>query len=76
MCLVGTGFFQLIGPTMDSTMTAATSPSLDPVAKTAVQNSHKSAIKSVNMWMLWAAVAIPMLWGILKALQEVNFLFQ
>jgi hypothetical protein len=30
----------------------------------------------VNMWMLWAAVAIPMLWGILKALQEVKFLFQ
>jgi hypothetical protein len=61
---------------MDSTMIAATPPSLAPVAKTAVQNSHKSAIKSANMWILWAVVAIPMLWGVSKALEEVKFLFQ
>jgi hypothetical protein len=65
-----------MGATMDSTMSAATSPSLDSGAKTAVQNSRNSSVKSASLWILWAAVAIPMLWGVLKALEEVKFLFQ
>ncbi|HEY6619275.1 MAG TPA: hypothetical protein VIY68_07010 [Steroidobacteraceae bacterium] len=41
----------------------------------AVQNT-KSAASTLKLVLLWLAVGIPMLWGILKALEDVQPLFR
>jgi hypothetical protein len=39
----------------------------------AVQNQGAAALKLV---LAWLAVGIPMLWGIMKALQDTQYLFR
>ena len=41
----------------------------------ALQNA-KSAASALKLVLLWLAVGIPMLWGVLNALQEVQPLFR
>ncbi len=41
----------------------------------ALQNA-KSAATALKLVLLWLAVSIPMLWGVLNALQEVQPLFR
>jgi hypothetical protein len=40
----------------------------------ALQNSDKSA--TLKLWLLWLAVSLPLLWGVMKALEDVPYLFQ
>jgi hypothetical protein len=42
--------------------------------QSAVQNS-KSAASTLKLVLVWLAVSIPMLWGIMKALEDVRHLF-
>jgi hypothetical protein len=30
----------------------------------------------VKLWLLWLAVGLPLLWGVMKALEDVPYLFQ
>jgi hypothetical protein len=40
----------------------------------AVQNS-KSPIATLKLILVWLAVSVPMLWGIMKALENVQTIF-
>jgi hypothetical protein len=42
--------------------------------QSAVQNS-KSAASTLKLVLLWLAVSIPMLWGIMNALENVQTIF-
>jgi hypothetical protein len=43
--------------------------------QSAVRNANGTA-STLKLVLVWLAVSIPMLWGILKALQEVQPLFR
>jgi hypothetical protein len=58
---------------MENTLDGAAGAALSE--QPAVQNS-KSAASTFKLVLLWLAVSIPMLWGIVKALQEVQPLFR
>lgn len=58
---------------MENTLNGAADEALSDTS--AVQNA-KSAGSIIKLVSLWLAVSIPMLWGILKALQEVQPLFR
>jgi hypothetical protein len=49
---------------------AAGAPSID---QSAVQNTHSAA--TLKLLLLWLAVGIPMLWGMMKALENVQTIF-
>jgi hypothetical protein len=58
---------------MENTLGGAAGPALSEPS--AVQNA-KSAASTLKLVLLWLAVSIPMLWGILKALEDVQPLFR
>ncbi len=58
---------------MENTLNGAAGEALREPS--AVQNA-KTAGSIIKLVLLWLAVSIPMLWGILKALQEVQPLFR
>lgn len=58
---------------MENTLDGAARAALGEQSAVRNANSAASALKFV---LLWLAVGIPMLWGILKALQEVQPLFR
>jgi hypothetical protein len=58
---------------MENTLDRAAGAALSEPS--AVQNA-KSAASTLKLVLLWLAVSIPMLWGILKALEEVQPLFR
>ena len=57
---------------MENTLEAAADASL--AEQSAVQNS-KSAAATLKLILVWLAVSIPMLWGIMKALENVQTIF-
>jgi hypothetical protein len=57
---------------MENTLDGAAGAALNE--QPAVQNA-KSEASTFKLVLLWLAVSIPMLWGIVKALQEVQPLF-
>jgi len=58
---------------MENTLNGAAGAALSEPS--AVQNG-KSAGSTLKLVLLWLVVSIPMLWGILKALEEVQPLFR
>lgn len=58
---------------MENTLNGAAGAALSEPS--AVQNA-KSAGSPLKLVLLWLAVSIPMLWGVLKALEEVQPLFR
>lgn len=58
---------------MENTLDGAAGAALGE--QSAVRNAN-SAASTLKLVLLWLAVGIPMLWGILKALQEVQPLFR
>ena len=57
---------------MENTLERAADSSL--AEQSAVQNA-KSAAATFKLLLVWLAVSIPMLWGIMKALEDVGNLF-
>ncbi len=57
---------------MENTLNGAADAPLSD--QSAVQNA-KSAASTLKLVLLWLAVSIPMLWGIMKALEDVQTLF-
>jgi hypothetical protein len=57
---------------MENTLEGAADASV--TEQSAVQNT-KSAASTLKLVMVWLAVSIPMLWGIMKALEDVRHLF-
>jgi hypothetical protein len=57
---------------MENTLEGAADASL--AEQSAVQNT-KSAAVTLKLVLVWLAVSIPMLWGIMKALEDVGNLF-
>jgi hypothetical protein len=58
---------------MESTMRSGAGGPLSE--KSAVQNA-KSAASTFKLVLVWLAVSLPMLWGIMKALEDVQSLFR
>jgi hypothetical protein len=57
---------------MENTLDSAAGAPLSE--QSAVQNA-KSAASTLKLVLLWLAVGIPMLWGMMKALEDVQTLF-
>ena len=57
---------------MENTLQGAADASV--AEQSAVQNT-KSAACTLRLALVWLAVSIPMLWGIMKALEDVRNLF-
>jgi hypothetical protein len=58
---------------MENTLEGAAGASLSE--QSAAQNDE-SAASTLKLVLVWLAVGIPMLWGILKALEDVQSLFR
>lgn len=58
---------------MENTLKGAAGAALSD--QSAVQNDA-SATSALKLVLVWLAVSIPMLWGIMKALEEVQPLFR
>lgn len=56
---------------MENTLDRAAAASLSE--QSAVQN-EKGAAATLKLVLIWLAVSIPMLWGIMKALEDVQSL--
>ena len=56
---------------MENTLDGAAGAPLSE--QSAVQN-EKSAAATIKLVLIWLAVSIPMLWGIMKALEDVQSL--
>ena len=54
---------------MDNTMRGEAGASLSPGKESAVQNTAHSTSK-LKLLLVWLAVGLPMIWGIIKALQD------
>ena len=66
------GANDLPGGIMENTLdSAAGAPSIE---QSAVQNTQSAAAK-LKLVLLWLAVGIPMLWGMMKALENVQTIF-
>jgi hypothetical protein len=48
------------------------------ISRIAEQGAEQRIIKSgtVKLWLLWLAVGLPLLWGVMKALEDVPYLFR
>jgi hypothetical protein len=57
---------------MDDTLDSAASASLS--GQSALQNA-RSAASTLKLALVWLAVSIPMLWGAMKALENVQTIF-
>jgi hypothetical protein len=57
---------------MENTLNGAADAPLSE--QSAVQNA-KNPASTLKLVLLWLAVSIPMLWGIMKALEDVQTLF-
>jgi hypothetical protein len=55
-----------------NTMNPADGETYSTVQESAVQNSGSRTLQKVTFYLVWLAVSIPMIWGVLKALDEVQ----
>ena len=46
-----------------------------PLAEQSAVQNTKGAASTMKLVLIWAAVSIPMLWGIMKALENVQTIF-
>jgi hypothetical protein len=58
-----------------NTLDATDGQTFDDVQESAVQNAGSSAGRKVSLLLLWAAVGLPLIWGVLKAWEEVRPMF-
>ena len=56
---------------MESTMHGTAGESLSQGEQSAVQNTN-SAASTIKLLLLWLAVGLPLLWGVMKQLEEVR----
>jgi hypothetical protein len=56
---------------MENTMHAAAGESLSHIERPAVRNTGGMAAK-IKLLLLWLAVGLPLLWGVVKQLEEVG----
>lgn len=61
---------------MVNTISGSAAQSLSQVEPAAVRNAHKSGNQTVKLLLVWAAVSVPMVWGVMKAVEDVKYLFQ
>lgn len=54
---------------MDNTMRGGAGASLSPGKESAVQNTAHATSK-LKLLLIWLAVGLPMIWGIIKTLQD------
>lgn len=54
---------------MDNTMRGAAGASVTPGKESAVQNTAHGTSK-LKLLLVWLAVLLPMIWGVIKALQD------
>ncbi|HEX3602884.1 MAG TPA: hypothetical protein VHU43_02250 [Steroidobacteraceae bacterium] len=54
---------------MDNTMRGAAEAALTPGNQSAVQN-HAQATSKLKLLLVWLAVALPLIWGVIKTLED------
>ena len=54
---------------MDNTMRGGGGASLSPGTQSAVQNNAHSTSK-LKLLLVWLAVVLPLIWGVIKTLQD------
>lgn len=59
---------------MENTITADADVSRPQGGRSAVQNVSTST-STLKLVLLWLAVGLPLLWGAMKALEDVGYLF-
>ncbi len=47
-----------------------------PESRTEPAQRNSDRFGTVKLWLLWLAVSLPLLWGVMKALEDVPYLFQ
>ena len=55
---------------MDNTLRGDAGASLSPGKESAVQNAAAPATGKLKLLMLWLAVGLPIVWGIIKTLED------
>jgi hypothetical protein len=58
-----------------NTLDATEGQTFDHVQESALQNAGSPAARKVSLFVLWAAVGLPLIWGVLKAWEEVQPMF-
>jgi hypothetical protein len=59
-----------------NTITGTAEQTLSQPEPAAARAGRKSANQTVKLLLIWAVVGAPMVWGVMKALEEVKYLFQ
>jgi hypothetical protein len=58
-----------------NTLDAADGQTFADVQESAVRNAGSSAAQKLTVFLLWAAVSVPLIWGVMKAWEEVQPMF-
>jgi hypothetical protein len=69
MYSVGRRIKQSTGAIMDNTMRGAAGAALTSSEQSAVQNSARATGK-LKLMLVWLAVALPLIWGVIKTLED------
>jgi hypothetical protein len=48
---------------------------MDTIRESAVQNAANSTLRKLTFLLLWLAISLPWVWGVLKACEDVQNLF-
>jgi hypothetical protein len=59
-----------------NTITGTAGQTLSQPESAAARTARKSANQTVKLVLIWAVVGVPMVWGVMKAVNEVKYLFQ
>jgi ABC-type sulfate transport system permease subunit len=58
-----------------NTFDARDGQALDTVQESAVQNTGSSAAEKLALILIWLAVSVPLIWGVMKAWDEAKNIF-
>jgi hypothetical protein len=58
-----------------NTLDATDGPTFADIQESAVQNARSPATPKLSLFLLWAAISVPLIWGVMKAWQEVQPMF-
>jgi hypothetical protein len=58
-----------------NTLEVAAARTFDDVRESAVRNTGSSSAQRITFYLIWAAVSLPLIWGVLKAWDEAQLMF-
>jgi hypothetical protein len=61
---------------MVNTITGGAGETLSHSERAAARTARKSTHHTIKLVLVWVVVGLPMAWGVMKAVEEVKYLFQ